>query len=204
MRHLIQRMAGTAVAFASLIALVFSFHRAGTPVTGGDWIVIGVFGASAAVALVSDVVDFRIRRPKAFHDRAKAHKYWLRRLRASSRVVLLTRDLTWVDEEMKRLLTVKCQRGELTILLPRPIQLAVELASAGATVILLPDAQAVRSRFVVVNAGQADPRVLIGREQGGVEMVQEFGPGDYPAFPLVEDLAELLARAGTPLVSSKL
>jgi hypothetical protein len=195
LRHLLQRLVATVTAFGSLIALVLAFHQAGTPPSTVEVVAIVVFVVFTGFAVVGDVRDFRERRPHVFRSRGRANRYWWRRIHAAGRVVLLTRDMTWADEPMVRLLTEKARRGEVTIVLPRPIPLTDELAAEGATVVVYPGLGfAVQSRFVTLNADQSDSTVLIGRQRGVRDEVQEFGAGDYPVFFLTEDVRRLLTH----------
>jgi hypothetical protein len=134
-----------------------------------------------------------------FKTRTDANRYWRRRIQAAGRVVIVTRDMSWADDQMKSVLTAKAQRGELGIILPAAIPLTDELAALGAAVHVYPPLGFTPlSRFVTLNADQADPTVLIGRQRGVEDVAQEYRVADYPVFFLTEDVRRLLARVASP------
>lgn len=130
-------------------------------------------------------------------DRA-IRDYMFAWVKEGGRVAIFSRRLGWVDDdEMRELLLKKAERGELTIVIPKPVLLSNELAQAGAEVIHYGESgYTIRSRFTIVHRERTDTAVAIGRKgRDGKHIVREFKTSDEePAFWLAEDLIEILRR----------
>lgn len=149
-----------------------------------------------SASMLFDLKEHLRRRPKRFRKQEAIVAYMKKWLSVESRAVVFSRDLSWVDADVKQLLLRKAARDELTICVPTPNALALELQGAGATIVAYTKLKYVpKSRFTIVNDGRSDARVAIGKQVSGVHVVEEFEQGEHPVVDVIQDLVEFARRA---------
>ena len=196
---LVQRLLALAGSVASLVGVLIIFLPRELP-----WWAITLLASSAfflAVLVFLEVAARRGRHVFAKADSAGIKGYLHDWIEHGGRVAIWTRDMSWAhNAETRRLLLDKAGRGELILCLPESIELSRELAAAGAEVCSY---GAVRlespaSRFTIAFFGRGGSRVAVGHEVGHAHVIDEFEPGQHPAFYLAEDLVALVRthRAG--------
>jgi membrane protein implicated in regulation of membrane protease activity len=127
---------------------------------------------------------------------ASANTRWLRH---QGQVVVLTRDMTWnLDEFGAHALRDKARASELTIYVRNPSSLTRELGHLGARIVSYETLGWMpHVRFTILRHGASDAKVLIHRQRSGDVEFFEYEEGDFPAYWLAQDLADLLARSCT-------
>lgn len=145
---------------------------------------------AAIIVLKSDIPTRRYR----FDDKKSIRNYLFNWIKSGGRVVIWTRDMSWVDdEEMTQMLRSKAQAHELILCLPREIEKSDDLKKHGAEVFAYGTLDAPESRFTIVNYGQVGSRVAIGRRRDNLHIIQEFsGADEHPAFHMARDLVMLV------------
>ena len=145
---------------------------------------------AAIIVLKSDVPTRRYK----FNDKEGIRNYLFNWIKSGRRVVIWTRDMSWMDdEEMTQMLQSKAQAHELILCLPREIEKSDDLKKHGAEVFAYGTLDAPESRFTIVNYGQAGSRVAIGRRRDSLHIIQEFsGTDEHPAFHMARDLVRLV------------
>ena len=136
MTALIGRLLGSIGSFLSLLALLITVEPK-SGLTG--WEIAGLTTACLLIALytVLDVGSYLKNRPRRYRrggrQRQRIRSFMQHWIQAGGRVAIFSNDLTWVDSSrIKELLQAKAKSDELTIVTPRPTQVTVELAKAGA------------------------------------------------------------------------
>lgn len=180
---------------ASLLGLVFVVHNPQQPFSSGQGIVGGVAICLFIFVVVLRMRDYAQKRPVTLKGPSQIKAYLYQWISRGQRVVIFSRDLSWVDDEVKQLLRTKAERRELVLCLPKPIPLAAELAESGADINTYAELDFVpSSRFTIINAGRYDAHVAIGRSVGTKHIVREFSSGQDAVFALANDLAEFAVR----------
>ncbi len=86
----------------------------------------------------------------------------------------------------------------MTLVLPKAVPLAEDLASAGAALFTYPGLNyELRSRFTLVQLGTSAPSVAVGKPQGQHVLVEEFNERSHPVVTLAEDLHQVLKQIST-------
>jgi hypothetical protein len=118
---------------------------------------------------------------------------WISR---GERVAIFSRDMSWVDDDqMRELLRTKARRHELILCTPRAIELSGELSQLGAEVHNYQELDYTpTARFTIINVGQHDSQVAIGRKIGGIHTIQEATSGHDPLFAVADDLLSIVSR----------
>ena len=181
---------------ASIVALLLNLDPkpdewSGFEVSLGVLAVVGLAG----LAFV-ETRDVLAKTPRSYKGDQEIRDYLYSWIGTGGRVVIFTRDMTWVsDDRMVRLLSAKAEASELTICMPEATSLTNNLAERGAQIVTYSELDFVpRSRFTIVRSGRADAEVAIGRTIDGLHTIEEFRVGEHPAFALAEDLVELARR----------
>jgi hypothetical protein len=162
-------------------------------------VMITVLAGLLVTVTGSEVKSWRASRPKRYETPEKIRDFMNDWISQEGRVAIYTRDMSWAQQEERilRLLNRKASAGELTLVLPRHIELSRRLEARGATVYTYPGFEyEPKSRFTVVRFGREDAEVAIGRQISGVHTISTYSAGHHSAFALVEDLLELIRRAG--------
>ena len=153
-----------------------------------------------SIGLIWDVAAHLRHRPKTLRTADEIKRYMHAWIRGGGRVVVFTRDMTWVDSaDIKSLLMEKARAHELTICLPSGIPLTAELAAEGASIITYEELGYVpTSRFTIVNDGRGDSHVAVGRRIDGKHVIEEFSLGSHAVFSVAKDLVEILRKRSQP------
>lgn len=199
-RYLTQMATSTAT-LGSLVAFILLGQDAADEVPAWRWSLIAVALLAFVVNLSVDWSAYRAATAKRFRASREIRDYMRALLDRGGRSAIFSRDLTWADHsDVKDVLLEKARRGELTIVLPRVVPVATELASAGAALFTYPALDyELRSRFTLVQLGTAAPSVAVGRPQGEHVYVEEFNERTHPVVTLAEDLHQVLKRISTPV-----
>ncbi len=190
-------LVSTIGSIASVLGVIISLILSSQDIFGWDLIPIVatvilfvLMVAAAIMVLKSDVPTRRYR----FDDKEGIRNYLFNWIKSGRRVVIWTRDMSWVaDEEMIHMLRGKAQAHELILCLPREIDKSDDLKNHGAEVFAYGTLDAPESRFTIVNYGQVGSRVAIGRRRDSLHIIQEFsGADEHPAFHMARDLVRLV------------
>lgn len=181
---------------ASLVALAAIFHDPSTPFSAVDGGLIAVAALLAIVSVILRLREFWQSGVKSLNGADHIKDYLHQWISRGQRVVIFSRDLSWVDDEkMKQLLRIKAERHELELCLPQEIPISRELAGRGAEIYTYADLDYVPgSRFTIIDAGRHDAQVAIGRTLGNRHVVKEISAGDDPLFAVANDLVEVIKR----------
>lgn len=110
------------------------------------------------------------------NTKEKVNKYLLDWLNKGSRTVIFTRDLTWADESVDILNTLKrkARNKELTICLYRNTHTTQYLKELGAEVYIhnLSENQ-LKSRFTIIDYGKNNPKITVGTTNSSGQFVNE-------------------------------
>ena len=196
-RDQIVLLVSTIGSFASVLGVIISLIFSSKNIFGWELVLIVaavilflLMVAAAIIVLKSDVPTRRYR----FDDKVSIRNYLFNWIKSGRRVVIWTRDMSWVDdEEMTLMLRSKAQAQELIVCLPREIDKSDDLKKHGAEVFAYGTLDAPESRFTIVNYGQVGSRVAIGRRKDSLHIIQEFsGADEHPAFHMARDLVRLV------------
>jgi len=194
MYRLLVAIAGHVSVFASVVSLYVSI----APITSKTplWH-LALLGFSLLVTgcLVGYEIWLHVMySPKTFKEQKKINAYMRKWVSGGGRVVIFSRDLSWVESgETRDLLFSKAQRNELTICLEHPIALADQLRTVGARIVYYGGFGHVpKSRFTIVDFEREGARVAIGIKDGAHHKIQEFRSGSHPSFTLAEDMVKLI------------
>jgi len=138
------------------------------------------------------------KRVYSLSDRPGIKNYMIYWIHNGGRVAIWSRDLSWVDGDVEKLLVEKAKRNELIICLPVKTDLSDRLKNDGAEVYIygvnyLEDPSA---RFTIAFYGRDGSKVAVGRTKADKHVIEEFGSGDHPAFYLAHDLVKFAKSAG--------
>jgi hypothetical protein len=192
---LLVQVAAAVGSFGSLVVLALSWH-AGQKLSWGQLALVAL-----AVALGLGVIAWELRgylaeRPWVKNPK-KVPAFMKRWITDGGRVAIFSRDLSWVDPEMKSVLIGKAAANNLVLAVPSPIALSEELSRHGADVILYPELDyTIKSRFTIIHLDKADTAVAIGyRLSTGKHRIDRFtATGNDPAFYLALDVMDFLRR----------
>lgn len=193
----VQKIVALVASFASMGGLLIAFLP--KPADMPFWAVLALVLAvvSFVLLVVLEYHSHRGLRVYAIGDLDGIREYMRNWIEHGGVVAVWTRDMTWAQNPATReLLKAKASRNELILCLPEMSEIANELEAAGAEVCaygskLLPSPA---SRFTIAFFGKSGARVAVGRPDGDIHVIEEFGDGDHPAFALAEDLVAF-ARA---------
>ncbi len=150
---------------------------------------------SSLTTIVLEIVNYFRSKPKVYRSARKIRDYMYNWIKGSGRVVIFTRDMSWVnDDEMKDLLREKSKNDELIICVPQLNERAVELKKDGATIFEYRNLNYVpKSRFTIVNYGRGDAKVAVGKTIGlNQHIIEEYATGAHAFFNVANDLIEIL------------
>jgi len=183
-------------ALASLIGLVFTVRPAGASWSALEILLLGLAILLGCGSIYLDVIKYRSRPIRVLKTKRAIRDYMYQWINHAGAVAIFSRDLSWVDDaEIEALLESKAKNSDLTLILPKAIDLSERLARLGANTLYYPSIEyVIRSRFTVVNVGRSDTRVAIGRTEGTTHRIEEFSAGDHPAFYLADDMLQLMQR----------
>lgn len=199
LRRYITQAATALATLGSLVAFILLGHDEDSNVPAWRWGLIALAVLACAVNLREIYRGYRAESAKRYEAGRQIRDYMSTLLAGGGRSAIFSRDLTWADHsDVKSLLLQKAKRNELTLVLPRAIPFATELARAGASLFTYPDLNyELRSRFTLVQLGTAAPRVAVGRPEGDHVFVEEFNERSHPVVTLAEDLHQVLKQVST-------
>lgn len=182
---------------ASLCGLIFTLKTGNEPFSGWQWFFI-FFSISLFLSSIYLIVsDHLASKPKIFKTKPAIRDYMFNWINLGGRVVIFTRDMSWVnDEDMRDMLRNKARRNECIICLPQRIDKVNELEKEGATIIEYSKLNYVpRSRFTIANYGREDAKIAVGKSiDNGKHLIEEYGNGDHPYFQVANDLVRILEK----------
>ena len=182
--------------FASVLSIIISLITSSEDIFGwklgliiATAILLILMVIAAVIVLKSDVPTRRYK----FDDREGIRNYLFNWIKNGRRVVIWSRDMSWVDdEEMTQMLRGKAQADELILCLPKEIDKSDDLKKHGAEVFVYGTLGVPETRFTIANYGQVGSRVAIGRRRDSLHIIQEFSETDErPAFHMARDLVRL-------------
>jgi hypothetical protein len=192
---LVLKFIALAGSLASLVGLLLVFLPSSDHL---PWWAVALLVVAALLLIVFVVLDFpthRGRRVYAESDTKGIRKYMHTWIQNGSRVAIWTRDMSWAqDDDTRRLMRGKAERGELILCLPELNKFAQELAASGAEVCAYGSEclESPASRFTISFFGRDGARVAVGRARGDTHVIDEFDARSHPAFYLAEDLIALV------------
>jgi len=169
----------------------------------------------AAYALINEIQIYRKEMGRPYRTPARINRFMFDWIGDRGHVVVVSNDMSWVSENVyttpikrmwhwirqtkshtiRELLEEKAQKGELTVCLPKRIDLSDKLKLEGARVATYEALDFVpKTRFTIVRHGQQDSEVAIGRKVRGVHRIEVFEIGHHPAAALAEDLANIILQ----------
>ena len=190
------RLIITAGSLASLFGLVFLLQPHGETLTTLQSWLLGV-GVCLVIAVFGlQIWDYFRKRPKSMTRESQIRDYMYKWISRGGRVAILSNDMSWVrDEEMKELLRSKAHNDELSLCLPKEIELSQELEQEGAQVHTYPELKYIPlSRFTIRNRGRMDAQVAVGRRYGETHVIEEYSLGGHPIFSVADDLVNIIIK----------
>ena len=183
--------------YVSFIGLYFTVLPIGTAVPSWHWVLLGATSVLFIWLIAHEISDHVARSPKTFKSQDKINRYMCRWVSSGGRVAIFSRDMSWANEDgVKRILSGKAKKNELTICLEKDTSLTDELKSQGATIVTYGNLNHVpKARFTIVDFDKEGARVAVGVYLDGKHTIQEFRSGDHPFFAVAEDLVKLLLKA---------
>jgi len=205
MSGLVVRIITALASFASLAGFILLGSDGWNDIGPKRWLLLAVAVVALALNLVLEIRAYRQGRARIVQTGEAIQRYMAKLLKDGGRVAIFSRDMTWADNAtMRNLLLGKARQGEMTIVVPRMIQIVEDLRAEGADVYTYENLDySLRSRFTLVQRGTAVPRVAVGRPNGESEVrVEEFSDRTDPVVTLAEDMLEVLERIGRKVTGS--
>lgn len=169
------------------------------------WIVLTLLFSAIIVDFLIGLGAARERGVHKFsvrNQQNRVRKYMIKLVRDSSSCLIVSRDLSWVDETVEQVLAEKSQSQSLTLVVSRETELTERMKSLGATVSCYGENSiSLTTRFTIVNPGTNHMKIAIGASREDTHVIREFRPTDTIPFKLAEDLAAVLQR--TPESNSR-
>ncbi len=183
-------IASPASVLGLIISLIFSADH------WSVWLIVVIVIAATVTIALAGIAWFwpdRATRRYDLSDTVGINNYLFDWISKGGRVVIWTRDMSWVDpDEMMPMLRKKAEDGELIICLPHRIDKSDQLEGHGAEVIAYETLDTPSVTFTIVHYGRAGSRVAVGRRSGDKHIIQEYSAEEHPAFHLAYDLAQLV------------
>jgi hypothetical protein len=181
-------------ASASILSLYFTFQPFNASRPWWHWLLVAFAIISCMFLTFREIVNSVRFAPKIYRSTKRINAYMHRWVSSGGRVVIFSRDMSWAgDGAIRKLLSEKARRNELTVCLERTIPLTNELQKEGAQVVTYQHLGHVpRSRFTIVDFGREGARVAVGVKFGNDHVIQEFQSGFHPFFAVAEDLVKFL------------
>jgi len=195
--ELVRRLVTLAASVGSLVGLLLKFLPSADTLFGWNLALLVSAAFFLIVLVVLEVLAHRRHRVYATNDVRGIREYMHSWIEHGGRVAIWTRDMSWAqNQNTRRLLIQKAERGELILCLPQRNDLASELAAAGAEVCAYGTEllESPASRFTITFFGRDGARLAVGRAVGDTHSIDEFNSGDHPAFHVAEDLIGLVRK----------
>lgn len=182
---------------ASLCGLILTIRSAEQKFGGWQWFLLFIALVLFVFSIYLIISEYLSNKPKIYKDKSDIRNYMYNWIKNGGRVVIFTRDLSWVnDDEMRDLLRNKSRSKECIICMPKKIDKVIELEKEGATVIEYPALEYTPlSRFTIVNYGRDDAKIAVGKSiEDGKHVIEEYGNGGHPYFQVANDLVRILEK----------
>lgn len=178
--------------YASLAGLYYTLRPSYLPLTTVEELLVVTSVILIAVHLALEIVGILRSRPKLLKTDADMKAYMNDWIKMAGRTSILSRDLSWVDIDMERILTELAVHSNLTIFMERENLVSMRLRSAGAEIFTYESATFPSARFAITNEGRSDARVALGaKNRNGHLEVREYAVGDA-AFHMCADIVGLI------------
>jgi hypothetical protein len=179
--------------YASLAGLYYAVRPPGLPFS-----TIEEFLIVASIVLVVTHLAFETNaiiksRPVLLKSEDDVKSYMSAQIKmGAGRTSILSRDLSWVDDDIEKILFELARHSNLTIFMESENAVSARLHSAGAEIFTYKTANFPITRFIITNEGRADARVALGaRDRHGYLELHEYSVGDS-VFHMCADIAELI------------
>jgi hypothetical protein len=182
---------------ASITGLIFSLKNPDKQLNGWHWTLIIISIILFVLTIFFLTQDYLKNKPKLCKNKKEIRDYMYKWISNGGRVVIFTRDMSWVsDREMIDMLNNKARGNELTLCLPNRFPLVNELERAGASIIEYSNLNYTpRSRFTIINYGRDDAKVAVGKRLTiNKHLIEEYSIGEHPYFNVANDLINILER----------
>ena len=190
-----QRLSAFGGFIASLVGLLVVFLPSPTEL---PWWAIGLLIIATILFVFLVIIELRARQSihvYAGNDANGIRRYMHNWIQHGGRVAIWTRDMSWAEnKETRALLREKAERQELILCLPKPTDLATDLANSGAEICVYGAnyLESPASRFTIAFFGRDGSRVAVGHAVGESHVIHEFDPRSHPAFYVAADLVTLV------------
>jgi hypothetical protein len=177
------RVVSVVGSFASVLGITVPFLIA---TSGFSWWAIVLLTVGSLLLVGAVVLELQAESNIHLYkieDQQGIRNYMFNWIRNGGRVAIWTRDMSWVDDQMRQLLNTKAENGELIICLPR---------HRGAEVVAYGRLESPSSRFTIIDYNWSGSRVAVGRRRGSLHVIEEFSADDHPAFHMALDLVRLV------------
>jgi hypothetical protein len=177
------RIVSVVGSFASVLGITVPFLIA---TSGFSWWAIVLLTVGSLLLVGAVVLELQAESNIHLYkieDQQGIRNYMFTWIRNGGRVAIWTRDMSWVDDQMRQLLNTKAENGELIICLPR---------HRGAEVVAYGRLDSPSSRFTIIDYNRSGSRVAVGRRRGSLHVIEEFSADDHPAFHMALDLVRLV------------
>jgi hypothetical protein len=123
----------------------------------------------------------------------KARKYMQNWIMRTDRVAIFSRDLSWVDDTIKKLLEDKAIKNELIICVPKHTDLTQELKRKNAKILTYDVLNyEPQSRFTIAGYGKGGACVAIAHTSAQYHIIEEYAGNEHPAYCMAMDIVEIL------------
>lgn len=154
---------------------------------------------SLTICIVLAVKEYRTCSRTVFNefDKGKIDNYLSNFIKSGESAVVLSHDMTWINDRNRTMLQQKAQRHELLLFLPHETPEVKELEKMGAEVRYFgniigdPVTSPVRSRMTLINWNKVYTKLTYPTKKNGLHINCEFNAGE-PANQLAQDLINLL------------
>lgn len=198
MKKLFLPLLTQASSFASLLGLLFSLDNKIENYGIVQWGLLSLVVITLIVSCYRVINDYNKNKPKIYEDKRTIRDYMYNWINTDGRVLIFTRDLSWVDDrDMEMLLKNKSENSELIICLPKRIDKIREFENLGATIIEYPQFNFTpQSRFTITHYDRADARIAVGKKINNKNhIIEEYSNGEHPYFNVALDLVNFIINS---------
>lgn len=198
-QRLTVELVGAVGSAASILGLMFAVREpAGLGLTG--WVLGGIGAVAIAASVITAIKSFSAA-PREFakgpQQDAKIRTFMKRWIEAGNKVAILSRDMSWADDDgIGDLLRRKARDQELILAVPKHTPRTIELEKLGAeTIILHAFPEGTKSRFTLINVGHGKESVAVASPGPSAHRIYTSDTPD-PIQCLANDFLYLLRNAG--------
>lgn len=202
---LVRQLVTSVASWATLLGFALVFKNPARSFSIGWVLLIALSVAALSMNLLYDVKEYRANRSRIFkedkNDKSKKdreiQRYMIAWIKSGGRTTILTRDMSWLNEEARDELTKKAKTGDLTILAQEPGKGDIQdLARQGAQVYYYGMKGFVpQSRFTIINDSKLGACVLIGRPDNQNHVIEKYSDPMSPVVSLAKDLAGYVKKS---------